>query len=131
MERTILMVGSFRRGDANDPEIYTAATAKVLSKYDRDVIDYVTDPVTGMAARGDFLPTIKELRDACEARSETLAREARRQRDLLEQHRAAQLRLEDKTPKPERPNLISWRDLPPDVRPIGRFENPERKSKVA
>lgn len=124
------MVGSFRRGEANDPEVYTAAVAKVLAHYEPDVVDFVTDPVTGLAGETDFLPTIKQIRDACEARAETLRQKARRDRDYLEQI-SRPLRIEDQSPKPTNPNLISWKDLPPDYRPIGRFENPDRRSKVA
>jgi hypothetical protein len=118
------MMGSFRRGEAGDPEIYSAAVAKVLSVYEPDVVDYVTDPVTGLASRNEFLPTIKEIRAACDARAEELRQAALRKRDYLKQI-AQPLRIEDQRP-PDDPNLISWKDLPPDYRPIGRFERAER-----
>jgi hypothetical protein len=130
MERTILMVGSFRRGEAGDPGIYTAAVAKVLAGYENDVMDYVTDPAVGLASKSDFLPTIKQIKDACEDRLAVLTEKALRRRDYLEQI-AQPLPIADMRPKEVNPNLIGWQDLPPDYRPIGRFENPERKAKLA
>lgn len=75
------MFGCYRRGEANNPEVYTASVAAVLAEYPPDVINYVTDPRTGLPSKCDFLPTVKEIRTACEAemapQRAAAAREAR------------------------------------------------------
>lgn len=70
MERTKLLFGCYRRADANDPEIYTAAVAATLAEFSIEVVEYVTDPRTGLAATLKWLPTIAEIREACEKRAE-------------------------------------------------------------
>lgn len=66
-ERAKLLFGSFRTGEANDPVTYVAAVTAILSRYPEDVITSVTHPATGLAKKKDWLPTIKEVFDACEA----------------------------------------------------------------
>jgi hypothetical protein len=88
------MFGCFRRGEANDPEIYTASVASVLAEYPEQVINFVTDPRTGLPSRCNFLPTVKEVRDACEhemaPRRAEMARAARI-RAQLEANREAEV----------------------------------------
>lgn len=66
------MFGCYRKGDANDPEIYTAAIAATLAEFDQDVVDFVTDPRTGLPSKLKWLPTVAEVREACEARKEQI-----------------------------------------------------------
>jgi hypothetical protein len=49
-ERARLLFGQYRKGDANDPEIYVATVAAILSDYPPETMRYVTDPRTGIAA---------------------------------------------------------------------------------
>lgn len=74
-ERTRLLFGCFRKGDANDPEIYTAAVAAVLSEYEPDVIVRVTDPRTGLPRKTKFLPNPAEVAEACEEATKAVAAE--------------------------------------------------------
>lgn len=60
------MFGCYRKGDANDPEIYTAAIAATLADFPPEVQDFVTDPRTGLPSRLKWLPTVAEVREACE-----------------------------------------------------------------
>ncbi len=60
------MFGCFRKGDANDPEIYVASITAMLSKYPEEIIIAVTHPATGMPIKTNFLPSVKEIYDACE-----------------------------------------------------------------
>lgn len=62
-----MMFGCYRKQDANDPEIYVAAVTAVLSEYPREVIESVTDPRTGLPSRLKWLPTVAEVKEACEA----------------------------------------------------------------
>lgn len=76
-KRTAILFGCYRKGDANDPEIYTAAVAATLAEYSQEVVEYVTDPRTGLPAKLKWLPSVAEVREACESRGEYLkARES-------------------------------------------------------
>lgn len=87
-ERSRLLFGCYRKGDANDPDTYVAAITAVLSRYPHDVIRDVTHPVKGLPIRCDFLPTVKEVYLACEERvsprREDAARKKRVERQLAE-----------------------------------------------
>lgn len=61
-----LLLGCFRTGDATDPEVYTRAVVVVLADYPDDVIERVIDPRSGIPSRMNWLPTIAEIKSACE-----------------------------------------------------------------
>lgn len=71
------MFGCYRRDEAADPETYVGAVVMVLSRYEADVIAYVTDPFTGLPGRIPFLPNLYEVKLACEERAAELARTER------------------------------------------------------
>lgn len=87
-ERSRLLFGCYRKGDANDPDTYVAAVTAVLAKYPRDVIRSVTHPASGLPTKLKFLPSVAEVHDACEelmtARREEAARKKRIERQLAE-----------------------------------------------
>lgn len=83
--RALMLLGCYRKGDAEDPDTYATAVAAVLSQYPADVVQRVTDPRTGIAGRSKFLPTVSEVREACEAASAAADRAAKRARDLAAQ----------------------------------------------
>ena len=66
-ERTRLLFGCYRKGEANDPDTYTAAIAAILAEYPEQVIREVTDPRVGLPRKLSWLPTVKEVSDACDA----------------------------------------------------------------
>ncbi len=74
--RTLL--ACYRKGEAEDPETYVAAVAALLDGYPEDVRAFVADPRTGIAGKVKFLPTLSEVRDACEAAMEPRRQAARR-----------------------------------------------------
>lgn len=65
-ERAGVMIGCFRKGDANDPKIYASAIIAILSEYPEDVIRRVTDPRTGIPRQLKFLPNPAEIAEACD-----------------------------------------------------------------
>lgn len=65
-------------GDANDPEVYTAAILAILSDYDEGVQQSVVDPRGGLPSQVQWLPTPKEVRDYCEIVEARLRREKER-----------------------------------------------------
>ncbi len=104
-ERARLLLGQFRRGEANDPATFIASIAAILARHSPEIVIELTDPRTGLAAKTDWLPTVKEVNEACESlaaiavarrksdavRTDTLERRAeefaRRDRPTLEQLR--------------------------------------------
>jgi hypothetical protein len=79
-QRAQVLFGSYRRGDANDPERYVAAIAAVLAHYDAELIREVTDPNTGIQTTEKYetwLPNVGELKRYCDgiiAHRQNLAR---------------------------------------------------------
>lgn len=69
------MFGCYRKGDANDPEVYTAAVAAILAEYDPEVIRRITDPRTGIPRRMKFMPNPAEISEECEAAKRLIAAE--------------------------------------------------------
>ncbi len=68
-ERAKVLFGSYRRGDANDPDAYVAAVTAVLAMYDTDIIREVTDPRTGIATNEkymSFMPNAGEIKVYCD-----------------------------------------------------------------
>lgn len=73
-QRAAILFGCYRRGDANDPDTYCAAVAATLSRFSAAVVEYVTDPRTGIPGSIQWLPSVAEVRAACVERASYLAR---------------------------------------------------------
>lgn len=84
-ERARLLLGCYRTGDANDPETYVAAIAATLARYSEQIITDVTHPVTGLPSKKGWLPTVKEVFDACEELAGAVGEKAARERRIKEQ----------------------------------------------
>lgn len=86
-----MLFGCYRKGEANDPETYTAAVAAVLSEYPEDTIRHVTDPRTGIPSKVNWMPNVGEVRQACEDHfgptRRAMEREAKERRQLAERKR--------------------------------------------
>lgn len=76
-KRALILFGCYRKGDANDPETYTAAITAVLAEYSPEVIQRVTDPRTGLPRTMKFMPNVAEVSEACENAKLFLAAEAK------------------------------------------------------
>lgn len=84
-QRAKLLVGCYRTGEANDPETYVAAITAVLAHYPDQVITEVTHPISGLPSKKGWLPTVKEVNDACATAVEPIAREEARLKRIKEQ----------------------------------------------
>jgi hypothetical protein len=81
----MLVLGSYRATEINDPKVYVAGCVAVFRRFPADVVSRVCEPGAGIQTRQKWLPTVSELREACErALDERLGRE---RRALLAQHR--------------------------------------------
>jgi hypothetical protein len=122
-ERTKIMLGCFRKGEANDAEVYVTAIAAMLTDYPEAIVRDVTDPVRGIPSETNWLPTLYELRAACDRRMKPIreaAAKAEREADtrlLLtpptaspeERERAFQRWMRDIRPELETPPLTPRR----------------------
>lgn len=84
-ERARLLLGCYRTGDANDPDTYVAAVSATLARYPDRVIDLVTDPRIGLPRKKTWLPSVKEVYDACEEEHLPLREEEARQERIRKQ----------------------------------------------
>jgi hypothetical protein len=66
-QRARLLLGSYRKIEADDPKIFIATLAAILAKYSDDVIMAVTDPAGPYRLGWKFPPDPPEIRAACEA----------------------------------------------------------------
>jgi hypothetical protein len=58
----VILYGSYKTGEANDGEVYLAQITRVFSEYPVDVMREVA---VKLPDRIKWLPTISEIRDAC------------------------------------------------------------------
>ncbi len=79
------LLGCYRRGDAADPESYVSALVVVLMGYPEQVVLRVTHPAGGLPGTSTFLPSVAEVRAACEAEMLPIY-EAERRRRLLDEN---------------------------------------------
>lgn len=84
-ERARLLLGCYRTGEANDPQTYVAAITAVLSRYPVDVITAVTHPVTGLPIEVKWLPSVLEVREACERAMLPIRSQVAREKRIAEQ----------------------------------------------
>lgn len=112
-ERARLLLGCYRRGDANDPDTYVAAITATLARYPEDVIRDVTHPAHGLPTKKDFLPTVREVFLACEElmqpRREAAARQARVDKQLAER---AEFERRRSVPPPPAPTTVEKGGVP-------------------
>jgi len=66
------MFACYRRDEAHDPDTYCAAVASVLGEYSKAVVDHVTDPRTGLPSDLKWLPSVAEVREACNRRAQQM-----------------------------------------------------------
>lgn len=95
-ERAQLLLGCYRSGEANDPDTYVAAISATLARYSQQIITDVTHPVSGLPAKKSWLPTVKEVFDACEEEADRDRQQTAREHRIQEQFamRAEQDRLD-------------------------------------
>jgi hypothetical protein len=94
-----VILGCFRRSDADDPEIYVAAAVRVLMAYPSEIVATVADPLAGIAGKQTFLPSIAELKAECDRRHAEVVRRVERQRCINEQIDRRRL-IEDRSRRP-------------------------------
>ena len=118
---TRILFSSYRKDEAHDPEIYCAAIGATLGDFPRQVVEYVTDPRTGLPSTSKFLPNVAEVREAC-------VREAKRlQQGLQPRIKFTRYVLPDKPPGDlfvgcDRPRYSEMSELLDKQHELGRRE---------
>jgi len=82
-----LILGCYRADDVSDPQVYVTAIAAVLSRYPADIGVRLSDPKEGIAGRLKWLPTVSEIKTACDELQAADLAAAKRKADLAEQWR--------------------------------------------
>jgi len=77
---TALLLGGFRKSDADDPEVYSRVIEHTLARYDVDIQREAAD-----AAKWKYPPTAYELRERCETLANERARAKERQERIAQQ----------------------------------------------
>lgn len=67
----------YRTDKVGDPEVFAAGLVAVMSLYPAHVLREVVSPTDGLPTRMTFLPSIAEVKQACEAVCIRLAAHAR------------------------------------------------------
>lgn len=108
-------MGCYRAVDSNDPETYIAAAIAVLSRYPIKIIEAVSSPVTGLPSKLKWLPSIAEIKEACEEydRFNARIRQAERQR---QEQLAERARFEAEN---DRSNRKSYAEIQADFAKVG------------
>lgn len=72
-----ILIGCYRRADFSDPEVFAQAAQALLMAYPRSVVVAVMNPVTGIASRLQWPPSIAEIKQALEAEDDGQKRRAK------------------------------------------------------
>lgn len=65
--RVELLMSSYRKADYHDPVGFLATLGAILEDYDPEIVEYVTDPKTGIQRRLKWPPSPAEIVEACVA----------------------------------------------------------------
>ncbi len=98
-------MGCYRTGDANDPETYVAAITATLARYPEEVITAVTHPSSGIIVEVKWLPSVMEVREACEREMLPIKTKLAREQRIAEQMEARRIEDEQKPTKPSYDDL--------------------------
>lgn len=125
-ERAGLLLGCYRTGEANDPETYVTAIMAVLARYPEQVITDVTHPTTGLPKKKGWLPTVKEVFDACEEAVEFSVQHAARLKRIKDQMEARAR--EDRGEKPTLAQLKERFGENWGLEPTAKVKTPDEKT---
>lgn len=79
-----IVLGAYRNTEVSSPKVYIKTTAAVMTCFTQEIVQEAFDPRTGLQTHQKWLPTVSEIREACEKVAGERANRARRA--LLNQH---------------------------------------------
>jgi hypothetical protein len=83
--KVALIFSCYRKDEAHDAQTYAQAVMLVLSDYPKSVVDHVIDPRTGILGTLKWLPTMAEIKEACETAYQRVCRDAERAKRIAAQ----------------------------------------------
>lgn len=83
-----VLLGCYRAGDSSDPDTYIRAVTAVFGEYPIEVVKGVCDPRMGLPAKSKWLPTIFEIKEACEDEMVPILRRQREEQLDADRRRA-------------------------------------------
>ena len=121
LRKAQMLLGLFRKDEANNPEIYAAGIAAILQDYPQSVVERATDPRTGIATRCKFgLPNPADVKEFCD---DEMARQYRMAQEPI--YRSSEP-IRPPAPKPGQYTYAEFLEMAGrgevKSRPIGRFE---------
>ena len=72
------LFGCYRASEANDPDVYVTAAARLLANFREAIARQVADPVSGLPSTNQWLPSIAEIRVTCDKLMAPIYAERRR-----------------------------------------------------
>jgi hypothetical protein len=104
------LLGCYRRGEVSDEEIFTRGVISVLCDFPEAIVRGVTNPARGLPAKLKWLPTLAEVREACEAAHAPELRAAQRERQRAEQQQG-RLAAPTVTPDARQKAIAHWEQV--------------------
>lgn len=125
-----MLLSAYRRDDYADPDSFVAQLGIVLNAYPDEVVDYVTDPLTGIQRRQKFPPNLQEVVEACDERKRYLEKQQELDAWKARLEESKRFQLEHGRQERTLPGMTYGEFLErfPDQRPIGRFESDRNSS---
>jgi hypothetical protein len=76
LDRIKIVLAAYSKNEVADPEGWGAQVAVVLARFPKEVVDYVTDPWTGVQSFKRWgVPNVADFREACDERMAQLRTE--------------------------------------------------------
>lgn len=85
LQRAKLLFDCYRKDEVHEPDTYCGAVALVLSEYSKHVVEFSTDPRTGIASKIKYVPNIAEIKEFLDDVVESINASSKRDRDLRQQ----------------------------------------------
>jgi hypothetical protein len=122
------MLGSFPQSERAkiDPTVFVPALAAMLASFPEDIVQAVTDPVRGIASEQNWVPTLAELRHACEVRLKPRQEAAKREAEL----RRTQALLAAPSPATTEERERAYREYMERIRPGLKGEVAQTRAQV-
>ena len=114
------LFGYYRASEANDPETFIAGATVTLARYPEAVVRNICDPVRGLPSTAKWLPSIAEIREACEQAMAPRYAEERRQNERAHTERVTAGVGKAPIGSPEHMRVLrSFKDLAAELWPDG------------
>lgn len=99
------MLDCWRTGGANNPEVFVTAVAATLARYPDQIIYEVTDPLGGLPRQITWMPSVKEVFEACERAYQPIVQNELRLKRIKEQ-----MEMRDRMDRGEKPTLAHLKE---------------------